>query len=340
MIWFDLDNSPHVPLFRPVFKELDIKNVKYVVTSRKFAQTTGLLKFWNIPYTGIGAHAGKSKVKKVTNLLGRSLMLRKFIKNLPVKLAVSHGSRAQLVTCKLLGIRSILMLDYEYTEAKIFNTLSTKLLMPECIPDERLKSAGFDLKKVIRYRGIKEELYLKDFIPDKNFRNSIGINEEDILVVIRPPGMSSNYHEARSENLLVESLRHFPSQDNTVCLIINRTERERDFILSNIGLKPNIRFLEKAVDGLQLLYAADIAVSGGGTMNRESAMLGTKTYSIFTGKTPYIDEWLEQQGKLKLIRNVDEIEKIEAKREIKSLSPSYSAFAIEDVLNVLLENSN
>jgi uncharacterized protein len=340
MIWFDLDNSPHVPLFRPVLAELDKKNVKYTVTSRNFAQTTDLLKLWNIPYTGIGAHAGKSKVKKVTNLLGRSMKLRKFIKRLPVKLAVSHGSRAQLVACKLLGIKSILMLDYEYTEAKIFNTLSTKLLMPECIPGERLKSAGFDLKKVIRYRGIKEELYLKDFVPDENFRNEIGIKENEILVVVRPPGMSSNYHDPRSEQLLIESLRYFSSQDNTVCLIINRTQKERDFILSNTEMKPNIRFLEKAVDGLQLLYAADIAVSGGGTMNRESAMLGTKTFSIFTGKTPYIDEWLEEQGKLKMIRNINEIAKIEAKREKKSLSPAYSMKAIDDVLKVLLENSN
>ncbi|RPI15747.1 MAG: DUF354 domain-containing protein [Ignavibacteriae bacterium] len=340
MIWFDLDNSPHVPLFRPVFAELDKKNVKYTVTSRNFAQTTDLLKFWKIPYTGIGAHAGKSKVKKVTNLLGRSLKLRKYIKPLPVNLAVSHGSRAQLVACKLLGIKSILMLDYEYTETKIFNTLSTILLMPECIPGERLKSAGFDIKKIIRYRGIKEELYLKDFIPDKNFRKDIDVNEDDILVVVRPPGMSSNYHDSRSEPLLVESLKHFSSQNNAVCLIINRTQRERDYILSHIQIKPNIRFLEKPVDGLQLLYAADIAVSGGGTMNRESAMLGTKTYSIFTGKTPYIDEWLEEQGKLKMVRNVNEIANFEIKRIEKNSSQSYSTRAIDDVLNVLLENSN
>lgn len=64
---------------------------------------------------------------------------------------------------------------------------------------------------------------------------------------------------------------------------------------------PNIIFLEKEVNGLQLLFSADISVSGGGTMNRESALLGTKTYSIFTGKRPYLDEYLQDMGKLKFI---------------------------------------
>jgi predicted glycosyltransferase len=42
MIWFDLDNSPHVPLFRPILRELDRRSVPYMVTARDFAQTKEL----------------------------------------------------------------------------------------------------------------------------------------------------------------------------------------------------------------------------------------------------------------------------------------------------------
>jgi hypothetical protein len=337
MIWFDLDNSPHVPLFRPIISELEKRGLHFVVTARDYAQTTELLSFWNVSHTTIGAHAGKNKVKKVLNLLNRSRKLKKFIKNKPVNLAVSHGSRSQLVAAKMLGIKSVLMLDYEYTEARIFNRLSTHLLMPAVIPDERLRSAGFDLRKVLRYKGFKEEIYLQEFVIDKNFRSQIGVGENKILIVIRPPGMSGNYHDPRSEKLLIEIIKHFSSFENTVCIIVNRTAREKTFILSNMELKPNVRFLDKPVDGLQLLYAADITLSGGGTMNREAALLGTKTYSFLTGRYPYLDEYLRDKGKLNFIVNENEIKKIEVSRHYDKQLPVFENSLAVEITNKLLE---
>jgi len=100
---------------------------------------------------------------------------------------------------------------------------------------------------------------------------------------------------------------------------VHKTKLEKDLILSHIGTpKENIRFQEKAVDGLQLLYHSDIAISGGGTMNRESALLGTETYSIFTGRKPFLDEYLESEGKLRFISSNSDLEKIEIVRRPKS----------------------
>ena len=109
MIWFDLDNSPHVPLFAPVFKELTKRSISYDVTARDFAQTLDLLKMWNIPHTAIGSHGGKNKIKKVLNLLKRKGELKKYINTkyagiAKPKISVSHGSRTQLVASKALGI--------------------------------------------------------------------------------------------------------------------------------------------------------------------------------------------------------------------------------------------
>ena len=56
MIWFDLDNSPHVPLFRPILEELKKRRVDYIVTARDFAQTKELLELWGIPHSMVGKH--------------------------------------------------------------------------------------------------------------------------------------------------------------------------------------------------------------------------------------------------------------------------------------------
>jgi len=298
MIWFDFDNSPHIPLFQPVINVLEQMNLPVFLTARDFAQTKELLSVYNMNAQVIGAHGGKEKWKKLINLWQRSSQLIKTVKSHKVSLSVSHGSRTQLLASKRLGIPSLLMMDYEYTESTLFNLLSTYMLWPEYIPDERLDKAGINLKKVRRYNGFKEELYLSQFKPDPDFRKQLNIDEEQILVVIRTPAMVGNYHNDKSEMFALSAIRHFSKFENVLVLISTRTSVDDKYIKNNIRQTHNIRFLKRAVNGLQLLYAADYAISAGGTMNRESALLGTKTYSIFTGRRPYLDEYLEAQGKM------------------------------------------
>lgn len=339
MIWFDLDNTPHVPLYNPVFKELKRRDANFFVTARDFAQTKELLKLFNIEHELVGVHAGKNKINKVINLFTRASLLKKIVKSKKIRLAVSHGSRTQLLAAKQLGIKSLLMLDYEFTESKIFNALATKLLMPVYLPDKRLEKAGFNLKKVIRYNGFKEELYLKDFQPDDDFRISIGIDNKQILIIFRPPSMVGNYHDSKSEELLSAGLKYFSNFPNTICLIVNRTRVEQKFIKERFTNISNIRFLEKAVDGLQLLYAADIAVSGGGTMNRESALLGTETYSIFTGRRPYLDEYLQEEGKLTFIKDPKDFEKIIVERKGKKFKYDQSKNLASEITELIIQLS-
>lgn len=310
MIWFDLDNSPHVPLFRPVLRELEQRGVPADVTARDFAQTASLLKYWNIPHTMIGAHGGKNKIKKVLNLMHRSQQLRRYLRGRKTELAVSHGSRTQVVAAYRAGIPSVLMLDYEHTEATIFNLFSTYLLMPEYIPDDLLRKLGFNMRKLVRYPGFKEEIYLQDFAPDAGFRRQTGVDEGKILVTVRPPSVVGNYHDGRSETLLVGLLDRLSAASNVHILLVSRTKEDVALIPAHLWDRGNITLLTTAVDGLQLLWHSDIVVSGGGTMNRESALMGVPTYSIFTGNKPYLDHVLEEQGRITFIEGPQDIDAI------------------------------
>lgn len=315
MIWIDLDNSPHVPLFRPIISAFAKRNIKVFVTARDFAQTRELLQLWKIQHILVGAHGGKGNARKIVNLVRRSSNLERVCRDYKIDAAVSHGSRTQVVAANWRGIPSIVMLDYEYTETRIFNYLSKYLLIPSIIPEERLRKAGISMKKVVRYNGFKEEMYLSEFKPDPAFRNSLGIPHNSILVTVRPPSLTSNYHNPRSEKLFVESIAYFTSFDNVYCLLVNRTPKELSIIPEDIlKNKDNFRVLEYSVDGLQLLWNSDIFMSGGGTMNREAALLGVPAYSIFAGKRPYIDEYLSDSGKLHWVERTIDIHNIPVKK--------------------------
>jgi predicted glycosyltransferase len=334
-IWIDLDNSPHVPLFRPIIRELNGRDVETVITARDYAQTKKLLQLWEIPHRLIGKHGGRNKAKKILNLLVRSNQLRRYAKDKSIDLALSHGSRTQLVAARQLGIPSILMLDYEYTERWIFNHFSNYLLIPKYIPDSRLELARINTGKVLRYPGFKEQLYLNDFTPDPDFRRELGIGFDKILVTIRPPAMEGNYHDSLSDAILLEILGRATSNERVYPLIVSRTSKDRGFLLEHFA--DNIHFLEKAVDGLQLIWNSDLFISGGGSMNRESALLGVPTYSIFTGRKPYLDEYLSEKGRMIFIDTMQKIDLLElSKRDITDTPESRNEGLVENVVDIIL----
>ena len=76
-------------------------------------------------------------------------------------------------------------------------------------------------------------------------------------------------------------------------------------------------------------------------MNRESALLGVPTYSIFTGKKPYLDEHLAKEGKLHFVESVDQINKIPVvKRAIPQQYIPTNTQLVAKVTDILLSLSS
>ena len=111
-IWIDLDNSPHVPFFKPIIRELEERGYKVIVTARDCFQVCGLADLLKVSHVRIGRHYGKNKVLKVLGLALRAMqLLPTAMREKPV-LALSHGSRSQLIvaeyvadTVRCFGIR-------------------------------------------------------------------------------------------------------------------------------------------------------------------------------------------------------------------------------------------
>lgn len=312
-LWIDLDNSPHVPLFAPLIRHLREEGWRVFITARDFAQTLDLVAQIGLDAVPVGVHAGKSKIRKVANLPVRAVQLMRVVRSFRPHASLSHGSRTQALASRLLGIPQIVMFDYEWTELRILSKLATRLLCPRALTADRLIQIGAPIEKVSWYDGFKEDLYLGEFRSDPGFRASIGVGEGAKLVTIRPPGMIGNYHDARSEDLCAAAIRHVVSMPGTVAVILPKTRLEREFIDAVTPKGGPGRFIipERALPGLQLLHASDGAISGGGTMNRESALLGTTTWSIFTGRRAMVDEELVRRGLLRFATSVHDVHAME-----------------------------
>lgn len=320
-IWIDLDNSPHVPLFVPIIRHYRDKGVEVIVTARDHSQTIELLNLAGLKgtYFIIGRHYGKNKLKKIWGLLSRTLDLA-FIGRANVAIAISHGSRSMVLAALGLRIPVLTMYDYEYTETRMFNKLSDKVMVPDAIPDEVLDEIGLALSKRVKYSGIKEELYVREFQPTPNFREhflerySFNDSDEKILAVLRPPATTANYHSKKSEVLLDDILHFLRGAPDVITVIVPRTkdqgmELERQ-VFNIPDAKSRCLILDEAVNGLDLANSADLVISGGGTMNREAVLLGVPVYSIFAGKLGSLDAQMENEGLITFIREISDVTKI------------------------------
>src|SRR5262245_8825822 len=113
-IWIDMDNSPHVPFFRPIIEEMRQRGYALRLTARDAFQVSELTKLHQIQCHAIGRHYGKNKLMKGLGLIFRSVQLLSLIVRERPHLAISHGSRAQMMAAKVLGIRSVVIADYEH----------------------------------------------------------------------------------------------------------------------------------------------------------------------------------------------------------------------------------
>jgi uncharacterized protein len=220
--------------------------------------------------------------------------------------AISHGSRAQLMICKVLGIPTIMMHDYEHSTKTGFLEPDW-LLMPDVIPDGAMARKN---ETVMRYPGLKEDVYVPRFRPDPSILTHLGISRDELVVTLRPPANEAHYHNPESEILFAETMRLLSSHPHVRAVTLPRNARQgqqlradwSDLISSGQMLVP-----DTPVDGLNLIWFSDLVVSGGGTMNREAAALGVPVYSIFRGKIGAVDRYLADSGRLTMVESTDDV---------------------------------
>lgn len=306
-IWIDLENSPHVPFFRPIINELRKREYRVLVTARKCFQVTQLADLFQVHYVPIGRHYGKNKCLKILGLLIRCVQLANTVLREKPSLALSHGSRSQVLLASMLGIPSVGMFDYEHTQTLVV-VKPTFVIVPELIPDEAIK---LDKKSIYRYTGIKEDVYVPNFDPDPEILNILGLSDKDLVVTVRPPAAEAHYHNPQSEVLLQHLVDYLCRDPQIRLVVLPRNEKQAFSLKKNFPhwySDGRIIIPSFVVDGLNLIWHSDLVISGGGTMNREAAALGVPVYTIFLGKVGAIDRYLAEIGRLTFLRTVEDIE--------------------------------
>lgn len=329
-IWFDLENSPHVPFFHPIIGELQ-KQYNIVITARDCFQVCGLADLFHMQYRRIGRHYGKHFLNKFAGLLIRSLQIFPIALSEKPDLAINHGSRSQLLVCALLNIPCLLLMDYEHS-VKVVNP--TWIMTPEVIPAGNLH---FDPSRIIHYPGIKEDVYVPSFRPDPGIMKELDLSPERLIVTIRPPATEAHYHNPEGEKLFVDVINFLAPTDTTM-VVLPRNDRQKDFVNGTwpeLCSRRSIIIPDQVVNGLNLIWHSDLVISGGGTINREAAALGVPVYSIFRGRLGALDKYLSETGRLVLITGSTDFPRISLVKRDRHSSPREGAPALDKIVETI-----
>ncbi len=337
-IWIDLANSPHVPFFRALIPEFTARGNQVEITARDFAQTVELATAAGMMPHVIGGHGGASITGKAGNLVGRAAALRKWARDRGFDLAVSHNSYAQISAAAALGIKTVTLMDYEHQPANhLAFRLASRVIVPRAFPAAELRKYGASMRKVKRYEGTKEDVYLAaGFSPDPAFSDvlrKLGVASEDVLVLARPPAREALYHRFENE-LFDELLARLSSREDVKIILLPRSDAQRREYAKRAW--PNMIMPQSALDAANLIAAADLVVSAGGTMNREAAALGVPAVSIYAGKWAAIDEGLVSEGRLRRISSREEIESLQVQKK-SLINPRAARGVKEEITRLILE---
>jgi len=335
-IWIDLANSPHVPFFAALLPEFRRLGHQVEITARDYAQTVELAQAARLTPSVIGGHGGGKLSGKAGNLLGRAAGLAKWARGRGLDLAVSHNSYAQIAAASGLGIRRVTLMDYEHQPANhLAFRLASHVIVPRAFPEEALRRYGASRGKVKRYPGTKEDVYLADFKPDPHFAETLrdlGIESNDVLAVIRPPAREALYHRFENE-LFAAMLDRLTARPGLKVILLARTNEQRTEY--EAMAKPKLILPRTALDGANLIAAADLVISAGGTMNREAAALGVPAATIYAGEWAAIDEELVREGRLTRIASLADLDSLRLEKK-QGANPRHARHVRNEVVELIL----
>ena len=309
-VWIDLTNSPHVLVMRPVVEVLRRDGHEVKVTARDFAQTLQLLDRFGIEHAAIGHHRGERLADKAVGLASRSTALLRWARteariDAPFDIALGHGSNDVSVAARLLRIPCSTTFDYEWAAVQhhVNCRLAQAVVVPQAIPGDRLHRYGAK-GKIHAYAGLKEEYYLADFKPNPTILETLGVDQDRPLVVVRTPPEVSLYHRFENDLFADVLLRlREAAPEGVQSVVLPRTDAQR----SQLKDVPGFTVPEQAIDAQSLIAYADLVISAGGTMNREAVALGTPVYTTFEGRLGAVDERLIGEGRLHKLGNAAEL---------------------------------
>lgn len=305
-IWLDYCEPKSVTMLTPLQRKLQQKGHEVFITARDFDSTHYLLDKAGIKYVSAGTYGGSTLLGKMKSYSKRLSKLIKIIEKEDPDFLFCITSPEALRLSFGLQIPNIMFNDEprSYGPCKTTFPYVNQMIVPRCIPIEWYLDYGVKEELLLRFNGIDEVGWLNSevFTPDLKCLENMELEREK-YVVCRTEPTKAGYlakkmdpHQTQLSEILPELLAH---TEEIKYLIITRNEEQHKFLKKQFDseIKNNRIILTEGIENLaHVLFYAKAVLSGGGTMVRESALLGVPSIEFFPLDTYPQEQFLMDNG--------------------------------------------
>ena len=271
-VWIDIKNS-HEPLF---FKSMisNIVGPEYIITCRDFAEIVDLLQRNNFDYKVIGNRPEGDSIKRKFGFLLRVIQLLIFTPKFDI--SMNHWSGWSILVSRLRSRKTIVFNDNDINpDNSFFMKHINYLISPKFISRNYYLGNGLNPTSLFSFDGFKEDLYLADFVPKKDFYDEVPFRD---FVTIRPENIQARYYSNNIRSIVPELLKILQEAKVNV-LYLPRYEEDYNYAYDF----DNIFIPDTALNGLDVCYNSKAVITGAGTFAREAACMGKTAVSFFGG---------------------------------------------------------
>lgn len=316
-IWIDLTNSPHVNFFAKMIEELK-KDHEVILTCRRLANTIDLLNIYGFSYSVVGRHYGQNSLNKMFGYMIRIYQLYRLLKQEAIEVAISHSSFYSPLVARLLRVRSIYLNDNEHAAGNRISFLFADLIMvPELLDVNKVQKQWGHTKKIIKYPGVKEGIYLWQNQSKTPGRSNIATRDNRKLIFIRPEPWTAQYYKGKRnfiDDLLIDL------KDICEIVLLPRGQEQGKYYRQEKFA--GIVVPQESYSLSDIMQNCDLFIGAGGTMTREAAVLGIPTISTYQDRLLDVDTFLINKEFMVHQKDLDATFVIDFLKKTKKKHPS------------------
>jgi predicted glycosyltransferase len=276
-IWYDACTGKHIRYGAAIGQRLRKAGHHFIFTTREHPDTLPLAEKLGEKPILIGKYSPSTLFSRLEESANRVIQFSKLFKDNPPEVAIAHQSVELCRTAFGLGIPIILTADTPHATAvnRLTIPFADTVVVSESLPKQFVKD--YCGRHLVTFKGVDEVAWIKDFKPQK----IAGLKKP--LIVLRQIENKASY--AQDKEYSGETLAQKLTTLGNVHLIQRYNNTGKTF-----GCK------DVFVDSASLVANADLVVSYGGTISRESALLGIPSIAISEMAKTYVNQYLVDEG--------------------------------------------
>ncbi|MEL9939467.1 MAG: DUF354 domain-containing protein [Ignisphaera sp.] len=295
-IWLDVLTPKQAKLFGHIYLSLRENGYKVILTARNYEYTLSVLRSIGVEYKAVGQYVEGLK-EKVVEEAKRMLSLLEILENFDVLIAFPNPVASRIAFG--LGKPYIAFTDSPHSKApsRLSLPLSTAVIFSSCIPREEIEKYIYREGTIIRqFHGVDEVEWLKEFNPDPHYISKWGLEPYE-YVVIRPPETKASYYTMQGHNIVALLEKIIAESIAKGYKVFYIPRYKDDPLMHKHEGNPNVIIPSNTedVDASKISYYAKLVITGGGTMAREAALLGTPGLCLFPTRL-YVNECVSEWG--------------------------------------------